>query len=136
MLSLLQENESLLWVLGLVSVASFLVTLAVVPWVILKLPHDYFAEPQRVAMLFRGMPPTIRVVALLAKNALGAVVVVLGVVMLVFPGQGLLTILIGLILVDFPGKYRYQRWLISRGPVLRAANWLREKGEKKPLVLH
>ena len=132
MLSLLQENERLLWMLGIVSL---LVTLAVVPWIIIKLPQDYFSKPRRVSLLFSELPPAIGIIVLLIKNLLGGVVVILGIVMLVIPGQGLLTILIGLILVDFPNKYRYQRWLVSRKPVFRSVNWLRKKGNESPFIL-
>ncbi|MEX0964235.1 MAG: hypothetical protein WDZ52_09385 [Pseudohongiellaceae bacterium] len=55
--------------------------------------------------------------------------------MLILPGQGLLTILIGVVLVDFPRKYKFQRWLISLGPVLKSANWLRRKGGREPLEI-
>ena len=47
--------------------------------------------------------------------------------MLFIPGQGLLTIAIGLLLVDFPGKYRLERWLISRRPIIRVVNWMRRR---------
>ncbi len=121
--------------LGIVSLASVLVTLAVVPWIIIKLPQDYFAKPSRVSLMFSELHPSVGIVVLLVKNLLGIGIVFLGVVMLVIPGQGLLTILIGLILVDFPNKYRYQRWLVSRKPVFRSVNWLREKGDKSPFTL-
>ena len=44
-------------------------------------------------------------------------------------------ILIGLALVVFPGKYKLERWLISREPVSKSANWLLEKGNKEHLVI-
>ncbi len=72
---------------------------------------------------------------LLVKNLLGVAIVLLGIALLVLPGQGLLTILIGVVLIDFPGKYKFQRWLISREPVHKSANWLRKQGGKEPLSL-
>lgn len=69
---------------------------------------------------------------LVLKNVLGAIFLTLGVGMLVLPGQGLLTILIGLSLVDFPGKYRLERYLVTRSPVLRSLNWLRRRTGKPP----
>ncbi len=68
-----------------------------------------------------------------AKNLLGGVLVVLGLVMLLTPGQGLLTLLIGLMLMNFPGKYRLERWLVTRPGVLRALNWLRARQGHQPL---
>ncbi len=67
-----------------------------------------------------------------AKNILGGLLVVMGVVMLFTPGQGLLTILIGLLLLNFPGKYRLERWLVLRPGVLRGLNWLRQRRGHRP----
>ena len=66
------------------------------------------------------------------KNLLGALLVVLGLVMLVTPGQGLLTLLAGLLLMNFPGKYRLECWVVLRPGVLRALNWLRGRGGQPP----
>jgi hypothetical protein len=59
----------------------------------------------------------------------------MGVAMLVLPGQGVLTIITGLLLLDFPGKYRFERWLVRRGPVLRGVNWLRDRAGRQALRL-
>ena len=135
MLSYIQENENLLLILGIVSVVSFLATLVIIPWILLRIPADYFSKPGRVSLVSSDSHPSLKIVVFIAKNLIGITVALLGIAMLVLPGQGLLTILIGVMLIDFPGKYRFQRWLISREPVLRSANWLREKGDKKPLVV-
>ncbi len=135
MLSIIQGNENLLLILGIVSLLSFLLTLAVIPWVLIRIPSNYFSKPSRTSLIPSDTNPSVRVVLLLLKNVLGIAIVLLGIVMLVIPGQGLLTILIGLTLTDFPRKYRMQRWLISRKPVLRSANWLRRKGGRKPLAI-
>ena len=135
MLSIIQGNESLLLVLGIVSLVSFLLTLAVIPWVLIRIPSNYFSKPRRTSLIPDDTNPSVRVIMLLVKNVLGIAIVLLGIVMLVIPGQGLLTILIGLTLTDFPKKYRMQRWLVSRKPVLRSANWLRRKGGRKPLMI-
>ncbi len=116
------------------SAVSFLATLAVIPWLVVRLPADYFAKPTRYPLITRKLPGGMHYVVLLLKNLFGVLIVALGVVMLVIPGQGLLTIVIGLILLDFPGKYRLQRNLIQRKPVLKSVNWLRERGEQAPLM--
>jgi hypothetical protein len=72
---------------------------------------------------------------LIGRNALGYVFIVVGIVMLVIPGQGVLTIVIGIMLLNFPGKYRLERWLVVRRPVLRSINWLRRRSKRNPLVL-
>lgn len=133
MSALLQENESLLWILGAFSVVSFIATLAIVPWIIIRLPKDYFAKPSRYSLISRKFPAAVRPVLQILKNCVGLLIVALGIIMLVIPGQGLLTILIGLILIDFPGKYRLQRNLIQRKPVARSVNWMRKKGGEAPL---
>jgi hypothetical protein len=132
-LDFIQSNETLLLGLGIFSVLSFFGTLAFIPWLVTRLPADYFAKPRRDSMVSHRYPIGIRVLLLTLKNLLGVIVVLLGVIMLVIPGQGLLTILIGLILIDFPGKYRLQRSLIQRKPVLRSVNWLRQHRGKPPL---
>jgi hypothetical protein len=38
------------------------------------------------------------------KNVLGAVLILAGVTMLFFPGQGIITILVGITLLNFPGE--------------------------------
>ena len=72
---------------------------------------------------------------LILKNTVGALLLVVGIAMLVLPGQGILTILMGLMLSDVPGKRRLELWLVKRPPVLRALNWMREKGGKEPFEL-
>jgi len=71
----------------------------------------------------------------IAKNLVGVVLILAGIVMLIGPGQGVLTILIGLIMVDIPGKRPIEAKIIGRPGVLAAANNLRERYGKPPLVL-
>ena len=42
----------------------------------------------------------------IARNVVGAIVVLAGLIMLVTPGQGILTIIAGLAIMDFPGRDR------------------------------
>lgn len=135
MLEFFQENENLILILGIVSAISFLGTLAFIPWFIIRIPANYFPASRRGSLLPDEIPPSLKVLAFLVKNIVGVIIVLLGIAMLVLPGQGLLMILIGLALVVFPGKYKLERWLISREPVYKSANWLREKGNKEPLVI-
>ncbi len=71
-----------------------------------------------------------------AKNALGVLLVLLGVVLSLpgVPGQGLLTILIGLILLDLPGKQRFERRLMTRPAVFTAVNTVRARFGREPLL--
>jgi hypothetical protein len=70
-----------------------------------------------------------------AKNLLGYILIVAGILMLVLPGQGTWTIVVGIMLLNFPGKYKLERWIVSRGPVLRSINWVRRRAGRDPLVL-
>jgi archaellum biogenesis protein FlaJ (TadC family) len=130
----IQEHETiLLWLVG-ASVLAFVVSLIVVPILVVRLPADYFAHGRREHTRWADAHPVIRVALLIAKNAFGVVFLVVGLVMLLTPGQGLLTMVIGVVLLDFPGRYRLERWVVSKRPVLRAMNWLREKADRPPLV--
>ena len=79
----------------------------------------------------------LRMLGIFAKNLLGLVLVGLGVVMSLpgVPGQGVLTILLGVMLLDFPGKRRLELMLVSRPRVFRAINRLRARFDKPPLIL-
>jgi hypothetical protein len=50
--------------------------------------------------------PAVHAAKVIGKNALGVLLVAIGVVLSIpgVPGQGLLTILLGVMLLDFPGK--------------------------------
>jgi hypothetical protein len=132
-LTLLQQLHAG-WVLLLVG-APFVGTLVLVPWLLVRLPADYFHESYRPVLPWSALHPLLRVLLHLGKNLLGLVVLLMGVAMLVLPGQGVLTIITGLLLLDFPGKYRFQRWLVRRGPVLRGVNWLRDRAGRQALRL-
>jgi hypothetical protein len=67
------------------------------------------------------------------RNALGVLLVLLGLAMLVLPGQGLLTLAVGLMLVDFPGKHQLVVKLLSRPKVLGVVNKLRARHQAEPL---
>jgi hypothetical protein len=77
----------------------------------------------------------LRLAFLALKNLFGGVLVLAGVAMLVLPGQGILTILVGLMFLDFPGKFALERRLARQPPVLRAINWIRARGGRKPLEM-
>ena len=117
-------EQLLLWATAL-SLVALVASLIGIPWVVTRLPHDYFSRSERAVWRKSSDEPVFAVVLGLLKNLLGLVLVLLGLVMLVTPGQGLLTLLAGLLLMNFPGKYRLERWLVMRPGVLRGLNWLR-----------
>lgn len=120
--------------LGLVAfVVLSLGGLALVGFVLVKLPADYFRDPSP-RHWWVGRHPVIRRIGLILKNLLGGMLVALGVLLSLpgVPGPGILTILIGLMLLDFPGKRRLERWLISRPTILRTINRLRRRCRRPP----
>jgi hypothetical protein len=124
-------QQPLLWASGL-SLLAAVATLVGVPWVVIRLPRDYFARPERVVWRTSADVPVLALIFGLLKNLLGLVLIILGLIMLVTPGQGILTLLIGLLLMNFPGKYRLERWLVLRPGVLRGLNWLRLRRGRLP----
>lgn len=130
------NNETLAWWLLAISLTSFVTTLIAVPIILVRIPQDYFSFQYRHRIPWRNRNRFWRLPLLLAKNLSGVIFIVLGVLMLVLPGQGLLTILIGLVLLDFPGKYRVERWVVNQPVVLRSINWVRVKASKAELVVH
>jgi hypothetical protein len=129
------SNEHLLWTLGVISLVTFFASLLIIPWLVVRIPVDYFAEEKRHFVSFKNHHLVLRIVLLVLKNLVGVVFIILGIGMLVLPGQGLLTILLGIIFLNFPGKYRMERWLIRLRPIHRAVDWLRHKAGEKPLIL-
>jgi len=127
-------GEGLGW-LAAASALMFAVSILVIPLVAARIPADYFCAHRRGPTGWRKRHPGLRLCVLVLKNVLGLALFLAGVLMLFLPGQGLLTIFLGIMLMDFPGKYRLERYLISRGPVLRGINWLRQRSGVAPLVV-
>lgn len=118
------------------SVVMFIVSTAVVSFVLVKLPANYFhSSHDREFMVERH--PVLRAVGIAAKNVFGFVLVVLGVLMAVpgVPGPGMLSILLGIMLLDFPGKRTLETRIVSRPRVNGAVNALRARFGKPPLML-
>jgi hypothetical protein len=134
MLEWVTNNETALWWLAVFSAISFVATLAIIPVLIVRIPGDYFADTRRHGWHpVARRHPVMRLVLLIGKNLLGWVIILLGIAMLVLPGQGILTILVGMILINFPGKYRLERWFVTRGPVLKTINLIRQRSGREPL---
>jgi hypothetical protein len=116
------------------AVASAVVSVVVIGFILARLPADYFVNPEARRPIDRH--PVLRCAFALVRNLLGWFLVVLGVLLSLpgVPGQGVLTILMGVMLVDFPGKYRAERWLLTRRGVLGGINKLRARLGRPPLV--
>ena len=97
------------WQRAILGVVLFLITfsgsLALVSFILIKLPADYFCSHYD-RQLWSGRAPALRIAAAIGKNVLGVVLILLGIVMSLpgVPGQGLLTILLASCWLIFPGK--------------------------------
>jgi hypothetical protein len=107
-----------------------LVSLVALPFLLARIPTDYFVAPPVPTR--RG---SARWLGRVARNLIGAILLLLGIVMLVLPGQGVLTILAALVFLDFPGKRRLERWIVLKPKALRVLNDLRARSGRPPLAL-
>jgi hypothetical protein len=116
--------------LGLVTTA---IGVAMVVWI----PADHFKSVRPQSASWWRSQPVVRGSVLVSKNALGVVLVALGVVMAVplVPGPGLVFILMGFSLLDFPGKRNVERRLLGVPHVIRFLNEVRRRFGRPPLVL-
>lgn len=130
----LLTHPVVLLVLGAGSLVLFVLGIAGVPWFVARLPVDYFSRDERVTLgLGQKRHPLLRALLRFARNLLGAVLFVLGVAMLVLPGQGIVAIIVSLFLLDFPGKVRCLRYVVHRPVVFRGLNAIRVRAGKPPL---
>ncbi len=129
------DKERLLWLAGF-SVVTFVGTLLAVPWLVVRIPSDYFINTKRHRLPWAELHPVLRIVLLVIKNVIGLLFIMLGISMLVLPGQGALTILLGVMLLNFPGKFRLEKWIATRKPIRHSIAWLRERAGRPPLILH
>ncbi|MFN0195911.1 MAG: PGPGW domain-containing protein [Planctomycetaceae bacterium] len=130
-----EKHSEWITILGIGSILAGVGSLLLIPWLIVRLPPDYFNGPQRSMTDWKIEHPGLRWSVLILKNLLGIVFLLSGIVMLALPGQGLLMMLAGIILMNFPGKRRWERWCISRPRILRAVNWIRRRKNHPPITI-
>ena len=115
----IEEHQSLLTVVAIISAAMLLLSALGGLLLAVKLPAEMFSDDHQ--------PKQRRLWWRILKNALGVLIILMGIAMLVLPGQGLLTILMGLLLVDIPGKRGVQSRLLHHPRVLGPLNRLRRR---------
>jgi len=133
-ISMVTWQSALLGVL--LFVVTFAISLAIVSFILVKIPPDYFQE-DRQNQFWSGQHPAVRLLGIIGKNILGVLLVALGIVMSIpgVPGQGILTILLGIMLLDFPGRADLERRIVSQPRVLKNINKLRHRFGKPDLAL-
>jgi hypothetical protein len=122
---------------ALIFVGTFFVNLAIVSFILVKIPANHFSK-SRKTKFWSGPHPMLHGAAVIGKNIGGLLLVALGIVLSLpgVPGQGLLTVLLGIMLLDFPGKHRLEQKLLSRPSIVNAINRLRARFDKAPLELN
>lgn len=135
LMSWLSAHPLLLAWMGGASLVVFFGSLGIIPWLVSKIPANYFAHESRSPTHWKYAHPLLRLLVLIVKNLAGWILLLAGIAMLVLPGQGLLTILMSLILMDYPGKFQLERWVISHPGLLRFINRLRARRGKPALII-
>lgn len=128
------DNQSLLTSVAAVSVFIFFLSLLSLPWVVSKIPKDYFIRNANRFDFWREKFPSSWLIIIIIKNVVGFFLLIGGLIMLVLPGQGIITVIISLILLDYPGKSHLERKFALNKKVFPKLNWLREKAKTEPLI--
>lgn len=120
----------------LLFVITFSFNLAIVSIILVKIPPTYFQQDYS-REFWKERSPAIRLMGVILKNALGVLLVAIGIVLSLpgVPGQGILTILLGIMLLDFPGRRKLEVKILSRPRVFTTINKLRLRFGKPALVL-
>jgi hypothetical protein len=127
--------NSVLLGLGLFTV-SLVISFLAIGIVMVNIPANYFSSHYERDFLL-GSPWLVRWGAIILKNFLGLVLIIIGILLSLpgVPGQVILTILLGLIMLDIPGKRPFETRIIRRPAVLSTINRLRSKYHKPALVV-
>ncbi len=129
---ILSRYQREIWMLGIASVLMLVISAVLIPFLIVRLPVDFYVEDNHRRRLFQDWP-VLRIIFLVVKNTLGATLLIAGIMMLVLPGQGILTILAALALLNFPGKRTLEMRILHQPVVLKSINWLRLRAGREPL---
>jgi hypothetical protein len=130
------SKEQLLLGIAIISLLFFIASLALIPWILIRLPADYFSRShERQPLLAARYNPLLSATVRILRNIIALIFIVLGLLMLVLPGQGLLTLFVGLVVAAFPGKRRLVNWLVSRPSICRPINWLRRRAGRQSLEM-
>ncbi len=120
--------------LTVVSVFGFIGSLIAIPLILVRLPADYF-DTRTPRHWMKDHHPLLRLIGLIVKNIVGAVLFLGGLAMLFLPGQGLLTMLIGISLMDFPRQRELEAKMVGQPTLFGVINTMRQKFHKPPLSL-
>ena len=114
-----------LQLIALASLIMLVISASLLPYLVAQLPTDYFCnQPQSAHRIFskKGL---IRIL----RNLIGLILLPVGLLMLVSPGQGLLTVILALLLIDYPQKKKIEQALLQREVIFNGLNLLRKKSK-------
>ena len=124
-----QNSDFLQW-LAIISAIIFIVSLLIIPWLISRLPQDFFAKIRSGQPSKNNNSRLYNLILVLLRNIFGLTFLVAGILMLFIPGQGILTIVLGISIMVFPGKRKLVNLLIEQKSVQHGLNWIRHKTGK------
>ena len=127
------STETLVMLTAL-SIIFFVGSLIAIPFILIRLPADFF-DIRIPRLWMKDHHPVLRVMGQILKNAVGAIFLFVGFLMLFLPGQGILTMLIGVSMLDFPGKRNLEAKMVGQPTVLHAINGMRRKFGRPPLII-
>lgn len=126
-----ETTQSILPVFAGLSLVTFCISLLCIPWLVARLPQNYFQAPQDRARTTQSTPSFSSLVIFLLRNLIGLVLFTAGIAMLFLPGQGIITMIIGIGVMSFP----YKQYLIFRATrpasIQTTMDWIRTKTGKE-----
>jgi len=126
----LAEHSGALTIIAVLSFLLLLASLLATPWILARLPENYFVLSPEPA------PKTLaRFLLSAVKTVLGLLLMLTGIIMFFTPGPGLVSLVLGIALCDFPGKQTALRRFVRLPSVFTSLNWLRAKAGKPPFLL-
>ncbi len=128
------DHQAFAGTMFVVSIVAGVGSLLAANYFLTTIPPDYFISERQPLKHWGSERPAVRWSILIAKNLLGGLLILAGLIMFFTPGQGILTLLLGLILIDAPGKRHVERKIVERPGVLKVVNKLRARANKPPLV--
>ena len=78
MTAFLHEHKEAMWWIAAFSGLVFVGSLVLVPWLVVRIPADYFRASRRPRLPFADEHPALRWTALAFKNLMGALLILAG----------------------------------------------------------
>ena len=120
------NGQTFLAMLGAVSLVTFCLSVICIPWLVARLPRDYFTLPATT-----GAPHYLfaldQLLMLVIRNVVGVALFLAGIAMLFLPGQGIITMIIGLCVMNFPYKQHLLHRMTRSAAIQNSLDWLRRK---------